>query len=149
MSRRTRLGAIVLGTGLLAVGLALSGGCQRQYSVHGEGDDRIVAVYSGTTLLADLPPQASVGSVLSAAEQVFRKRGYTIVEQRATEDKGMIAATPPGKAVIPRMLVRAKPTERGTQVELSYEPAGDRKLSESVLDAIMERLDIGRTAAVN
>lgn len=149
MSRRCGISRValphvgVIGAALLVFG----GGCQRQYSVHGTGEDRIVASYSGTTLSADLPSSASIPAVLSAAEQVFRKRGYTIVETRSTEDKGMIAATPPGKSIFPRMLVRAVPTARGTTVALSYEPAGDMRLSQSVLDGIMERLEISTAGA--
>lgn len=127
---------------LLAAGLVMLAGCERQYSLHGNSEDRIVAAYRGRTLSADLPPRAEPAAVLAAAEQVFRGRGYTIVEHRSTKDEGMIAATPPGKATMPRMFVRAAPSKFGTLVELSYEPFGDERLSRSVLDGILERLQI-------
>ena len=119
---------------------AVGGGCQTTYSSHQLGDQRVVARYGGRSLHADLPRSIRVPAVIAAADGVARSRGYSVLKSEATEEVGRISSTPPGKDSVQRVVVHASKGDHGTEIRVSYEPFPDRRLCESILDAILATL---------
>jgi hypothetical protein len=115
-------------------------GCQTTYSSHQFGEQRLVARHSGRTLMVELPKAIRVPAVIATTDEVVRGRGYTVLRQQATEEAGSISSFPPGKSSVQRLIVRVTAGDNGTEVRVSYEPFSDRKLCESILDALLARL---------
>jgi hypothetical protein len=125
----------------LACALCFVGsGCQTTYSTHQLGEHRVVAKYGGRSLFVEVPETVRVPAVIAAADEVVRSRGYSVLRKESTEEKGMIASVPPAKDTIQRVIVRAEAGDHGTAIRVSYEPFPDRRLCESILDAILAKL---------
>lgn len=117
---------------------ALLGGCQstaKEKPVRG-----VSATYSYPTLSAVLPEGARVPSVLAAAEDTLRSRGYAIATSQTTEEAGKVIARPPRTSSYPTVTVRSERVEMGTRVMVSVSPIGDSDLSSSVLDGVLQRM---------
>lgn len=130
--RRTALGVVSLAA------LAMMGGCQP--AVRSQGQDGLLATYSGLTLTADLPERARVPAVIAAADAVVRSRGYGVERVSATEEEGSLLAIPPKSTGFPRVWIHAARVEGGTRVRINPQPWGDEDLARSLLDGILSRL---------
>jgi hypothetical protein len=119
-------------------GLLLLVGCSPQVKSQGKQDT--VATYSNLTLRANLPTDARVPAVLSAAEQTLRARGYAIEASSSTEEKGEVIAHPPRTRDWPKITITASRGVSSTVVDLRVKPFGDQELCRSVLDGMLQRL---------
>lgn len=136
---RACAGAMVLGS--LLSGALLLGGCARPM-VATQGRSAITATYSFPTLSALLPPEARVPAVIAAAEDAMRARGYSIGDSTATDEMGKVIGRPPSTSSIPYAAVSAKRVWGGTRVEVEWQPLGDEAVCRSILDGILQRLDL-------
>ena len=137
---RLGLSKVVLGLGLVLGGSAAMVGCAGKQAYQGSGST--VATYQGSTLSAILPAEHRVPTVLAAAEQALRDRGYTIVSNASTEDAGTLIARPPRYNTYPRMQIQAMVVGAGTRIELGYQPFGNEEVCRATLDAILARLGL-------
>jgi hypothetical protein len=125
-------------TWLVLLGIGLMAGCQP--AVRAQGQDGLIATYSGLTLTADLPERARVPAVIAAADAVVRSRGYGVERVRATEEEGALLAIPPKSAGFPRVWIHAARVEGGTRVRINPQPWGDEDLARSLLDGVLSKL---------
>jgi hypothetical protein len=132
--RMTRL-SLLLAACLVGI---WQGGCAHKPQYHGQRG--LIGTYRAGTLSAILPAEARVPTVVAAGEQMFRDRGYTIVESNATEDAGRIIARPPRYSSYPRMFMSVDLVESGTEVRFTYEPLGNEEVCRASLDALLRRL---------
>lgn len=108
-----------------------------------QGEDRVLASYSGSTLKTELPPEVSVEAVQAAAESVLLARGYTITTTRHDAEKGRVVGRSPADDEwfgSDETVIRAYVTGAGTGITVNVEPWGDEMASRALLDALLARL---------
>jgi hypothetical protein len=136
-SSKNRLfrGFAVLG---LAIGAAaLSTGCETASKVQGKAGE-IIANYKAGTLNASL--NANPASVLAAAEQTLRDRGYSIEQNATTEHQGGLYARPPSYNLGRTIRIDVSPTASdGSNIAITTNP-WDESLARITLDGILERM---------
>jgi hypothetical protein len=132
-------GMLALCAGILVTGLIL-GGCQSTPSTHGK--DGVQAVYSAGTLTGTIPEPTTTQQVMAAADQMFRDRGYSILESATTDDQGRIVGVPPRDSMTPRVTIQARTTAGGVRVDVSVSPFGSQDLSSSMFDGLLRRLGL-------
>ena len=123
----------------LSTGIILNG-CQGRQAYQGSGET--IATYKGSTLSAVIGAEHRVPTVLAAAEQAMRDRGYTIVSNASTDDAGTLIARPPRYNTFPRLMIFASVVSGGTKIELSYQPIGNEEVCRAALDATLKRLGL-------
>lgn len=121
-----------------AAGLALfSQGCETTTKVQGDVTQAI-ANYESGTLKATL--NAAPSSVLAAAEQTLRDRGYSIDSNASTKEQGAIVARPPNYNLLKTLKVFVAPSgDNASIVSVTTNP-WDEGLARITLDGIMKRL---------
>jgi len=125
---------------VFAVVLVAGAGCAARQAYQGESG--VVASYRAGTLSAVIGSEHRVPTVLAAAEQALRDRGYTIVSNASTEDAGVLIARPPRYNTYPRLEVAANVVPGGTRILLSYKPIGNEEVCRATLDATLTRLGL-------
>ena len=120
--------------GLAAVAVA---GCQ--VPTRAQGASGTVAEYSFGSVKADLPGRCRVPAVLSAADSVLRRRGYSVSAEAVTESEGQVRAQAVGADSV---TVSAVVVPGGTRVGVRVGLVGDETLSRSILDDVL-RLVVG------
>lgn len=123
-----------------AASAVVVGGCAPRQAY--QGDANTVASYRGSTLTAVIGAEHRVPTVLAAAEQAMRDRGYTIVSNASTEDAGTLIARPPRYNTYPRLMISSSTVAGGTKIELSYQPMGNEEVCRAALDATLKRLGL-------
>ncbi|MEQ9096730.1 MAG: hypothetical protein RIE32_10755 [Phycisphaerales bacterium] len=121
----------------------LVGGCQT--SERYQGESRTVATWKGRTLSAEVPDAVGVPGAHYAAVEALQARGYAIVADEATADRGYLAARGPDGTVLGdyrRVVVRTALTPAAVGVEISLEPAGDEVAARAILDDVLRRLGL-------
>ena len=122
----------------LAIGAAaLSTGCETASKVQGKAGE-IIANYKAGTLNATL--NATPASVLAAAEQTLRDRGYSIEQNATTEHQGGLYARPPSYNLGRTIRIDVSPTASdGSNIAITTNP-WDESLARITLDGILERI---------
>jgi hypothetical protein len=121
------------------IAVAVIAGCQEPRTA-AQGERGVSATYAGRSLSADLPMEARVPAVLSAADAALRRRGWSIEERSETEDRGRIIARAPRSSDLEKLRVEARVIGSGSRVTLVSEPFGDEVVSRAVLDEILRNL---------
>ena len=121
--------------------LLVVAGCASDPQQHGVTG--VEAVYSMGTLESRLPGPITVSSALAAGEQVFRERGWTILRQESTQDRGFVLAQAPDSSFIEsvQLSARSNPTG-GTHVTLRVDPLGNREMTSNLFDSLLEKLGL-------
>lgn len=97
---------------------------------------------TGGTVSTVLPSNLQMATVMAAAEEMFRDRGYAIVESNFTDEQGRLVARPPRYSSFPRMNMNANSTESGIRVEFDYVPLPNREVCRASLQALLEKLGL-------
>jgi hypothetical protein len=103
----------------------------------------VEAVYSMGTLESRLPGPITVASALAAGEQVFRERGWTILRQESSLDRGFVLAQAPDSSFVESVQLSAQTNATGgTHVRLRVDPLGNRELTTNLFDSVLEKLGL-------
>ena len=128
----------------LAVSLcALLAGCQT--SERYQGASGLVATWQGRTLSAELPDPVRVPGAHYAAVEALMARGYAIVADEATADRGYLVARGPDGTMLSgvrRVVVRTGLTPSAVGMSITVEPAGDEVAARGILDDVLARLGL-------
>jgi hypothetical protein len=132
-----KVGALVLG--VLAAAL---GGCQSKPQAVGmPGGNPLTATYSMGTLSTNVV-RAGIGprEVASAAEAIFRRRGFTVRQSKITGESARITAQEPGEGEFRATVVTAERISGGVRIGVRVEPFGDHEQSTIMLNDLLARL---------
>ncbi|MFN9993835.1 MAG: hypothetical protein ACK54H_10855 [Phycisphaerales bacterium] len=97
---------------------------------------------TGGTVSAVMPASVTMQMLMTAAEEMFRDRGYAIVESNYTEDGGRLIARPPRYSSYPRMNMNATMKDSGILVEFDYVPLPNREVCRASMQALREKLGV-------
>ena len=127
----------------LLIATLLSSGCQT--SERYQGETGIVAKWHGRTLSTEVPDAVGVPGAHYAAVEALQSRGYAVVADEATADRGYLAARGPDGTVMGgyrRVVVRTALTPAAVGVKITLEPAGDEVAARAILDDLLRRLGL-------
>jgi hypothetical protein len=136
------LRAAVLGAGVLGVGVL--GGCATDPEPVGSlQGNSLTATYAMGTLSTTVD-KSTVGTreVAAAAENVLRRRGYTIRSASISDDLTRISGSAVGAGNWDATIVSASRTATGVRIEVHVEPFGDQDKSRAVLNDVLGRLGL-------
>ena len=129
-------------SGMLIIGAAILCGMGCSPAVKTHGKDGVQASYSGNTLSARLPAEATVPATAAAIDKVLRDRGYLVAKSSITADVATFTAKAPRVDNYPRITIVAKTGADATIVDITNEPFGDQEQCRSLLDAILREMGI-------
>lgn len=128
---------------LLVAALVLAAGCQT--SERYQGESRVVATWQGRTLSAEVPDAVGVPGAHYAAVEALQARGYAVIADETTVDRGYLAASGPDGTALGgyrRVVVRTALTPAAVGVKITLEPAGDEVAARAMLDEVLRRLGL-------
>jgi len=139
-SSATIVAAVLMGATLSAA--AFMSGCQSDPEPVGmTGGTALTATYSLGTLTTDVVRGGiGVREVASAAEAVFRRRGYTLRTAKVTGDTARVTAQEPGEGEFRATVVTANQIDGGVRIEVHVEPFGDHERSRVMMNDLLGRL---------
>lgn len=126
---------------LLLAAAAVLGGCSGPRDRVGwQGQEQYLAVYRMGTLHTTLPPDVPVHSVIAAGEMALERRGYTVTETDATDDRGHVIARPNDGRQISKVRVTSRLVDGGTAISVRTYPGGHEHVSRDILERMLTRL---------
>lgn len=107
-----------------------------------QGKSGIVATYNGFQLVANLPADVTVQSVVAAADASLRDQGYTVSKSESNENDGEVVGHPMRSGDHPRVRVKAEVREGATRVVITKEPWNEEALCRGVLSRMLAKLGL-------
>lgn len=124
----------------LLLGLLALTGCRASEGFAGRSG--VAASYRLGTLTADLPDEVRVRSVLAAADATLRARGYSVVGEQATADRGWARGSPPAGSLLELedVTIWSRLSRTGTRLGVDVKPIGAEAQARAIMDDLLRRL---------
>lgn len=139
-TRTNRAAALIIATAACALPACQSSAPE---PIGMAGGNALTASYSMGTMSTDVNrPGIGVREVASAAEAIFRRRGFTVRTVNVTGVKARVTAQEPGEGEFRATVVTAETTPGGVRISVRCEPFGDKDRSRVMMNDVLGRLGL-------